>query len=117
LTLGCDYKGDNAAFCLGVVPDDADGTGPGMDDTELIGTQICTDMYNYESCESHGAEATWVDEVAVGVRDGADLYCPSVGYNYHCGSQVYVIEETDCPSSSGETEGSEEEEEEEVETE
>ena len=95
LTFGC--KGDEYAYCIGVVPDDADGSAPAFDDDELAGVEICTSMYRFGMCEDLGGSAVVVEDQEGKLANGVEFYCPDQGFTADCGSQVYVENEEDCP--------------------
>ena len=95
LSFGC--KGDDYAYCIGVVPDDADGTAPAFDDDELAGVEICTNIYRYGVCEDYGGSAVVMEDQKGELANGAEYYCPDQGFAEHCGSQVYVENAEDCP--------------------
>ena len=94
VAFGC--KGDEYAYCIGVVPSDANGRAPAFDDDELAGVEICTSVYRYGECEDRGGSAVVMEDQAGKLADGAEFYCPDQGFTAHCGSQVFVENEEDC---------------------
>ena len=97
LFFACETKDDEYAYCEGTVSDTADGSAPGFDNDSLIGVEICTDIYRFGVCEEYGGTATVMSEQEGDLANGAEYYCPSVGFEHHCGSEIYVANEEDCP--------------------
>ena len=86
-------------YCIAEVRSEDQGkgiTGPGFYDETMVGTTICYgDRVARSWCDERAGQSGSVDVYEY----GAEEYCSENGYEFNCGSEVYVMNEEECSSA------------------